>query len=61
MTFPEDRPGGYDGDKVWDEDTQAWYAVSTAIGSARQAQAGGRLRQQVVVVSGQAKIYFGEA
>ena len=61
MAFPADRPGSYDPDKLWDEETKAWYAVGTAIGSARSAQAGGRYRQQIVVLSNQGTIFFGEA
>ena len=60
MTYPDDRPVAYDPDKLWDEDTQTWYAIGTVIGSARAAQAGGRLRQQLVVVSNQGNIFFGE-
>ena len=58
-SWPLHRTAAYDPDKVWDEESKAWYAVSTAIGSARQAQAGGRYRKQVVVMSNQGKIYFG--
>ena len=60
MTYPEDRPGTYDPDKLWDEETKAWYAVGTAIGSARAKQAGGRLKQNIVAMSNKAKIYFGD-
>lgn len=57
--FPPPRESGYDPDKVWDEETQAWYANTTAIGSARQAQAGGRLRQSIVAFNDQGELYFG--
>lgn len=60
MTFPENRPEDYDADQLWDEDTAAWYDKDTAIGSARQSQAGGRYDEKLVVVSDAGKIYFGQ-
>lgn len=59
MSWPDDRPGTYDEDKLWDEDTGAWYTISTSTGAQRLAQAGGRYRQQIVVLSEQGRIYFG--
>jgi len=61
MAFPEDRPDATIISKTWDEDTQTWYAVGTAIGSERLMQAGGRYTQQIVVVSNQGNIYYGDA
>ena len=60
MAFPADRPGTYDEDKFWDEESGAWYTTSTATGVARLKQAGGRYRNQFIVISGQAEIYFGD-
>lgn len=59
MAFPEDRPIGYDPDKLWDEDTAAWYATTTPTGAQRLAQAGGRYQRQLVVLSEEGQIYFG--
>ena len=58
MAFPEDRPAGYDANKVFDEDNDAWYTPTTAIGSERMAYAGGKYKEQLVVVSNQGDIYF---
>lgn len=52
--FPEDRPAGYDEDKVWDEVSQMW--VSTAV---LLEQGGSRYRSQLVVV-GKDLVYYSE-
>ena len=49
--WPAARPG-IDTDKVWDEETGAWIT--------NDARGGGRYKQQLVAVSDQGKIYFGE-
>ena len=51
MAWPEDRPGGYDPDQTWDEETSAW--VSTIVGP-------GRYKQQLVVINDQGDVYFSE-
>jgi len=56
--FVRDRPETYDEDKLWDEENKTWYEPSHSIGSERMAQAGGRQRCQLVVISNQAQIYF---
>ncbi len=57
--WPLARAQAYEPDKFWDEETKAWYAAGTEIGSARLSQAGGRLRQNLVVLSNQGRLYFG--
>lgn len=57
--FPEARPPAYDEDKLWDEETQAWYSPTSAIGTERSAQAGGRQKAQLVVLSDRGIIFFG--
>lgn len=60
-TWPEARPEAYDPSKVWDEENKSWYSPTSSIGVSRMAQAGGRLKQNLVVMSNQGKLYFGEA
>jgi hypothetical protein len=60
MAFPEDRPIGYDPEKLWDETTKTWYAPSTSTGKERLKQAGGRYRDQLVVLSDQGAVYYEE-
>ena len=59
-TWPLARAAGYSADEFWDDETQSWYAVGTEIGSARAKQAGGRLKQNIVAMSNQGKIYYGD-
>ena len=56
MAFPDARPGGYDPDLVWDEESKAWIAVSAA---STAALGGGKYHEQLVVV-GNMKIYYGD-
>lgn len=58
-TWPPARAEAYDPDKVWDETNKSWYAPDSSIGVNRMAQAGGRLKQNLVVLSDQGKLYFG--
>jgi hypothetical protein len=58
-SWPVARAGAYTEDKVWNEENKSWIEVDTAVGSVRLAQSGQRLKEQVVVISGQAQIYFG--
>ncbi len=58
-TWPQARAEAYDPDKLWDEETKSWYSPTSSIGVNRMAQAGGRLRSQLVVVSDQGKVFFG--
>ena len=55
MAWPNDRPGAYDEDKVWDEATEAWVA--------NDGRQGGRHSNRIVVVGwendGDRKVYFG--
>ena len=55
MAWPDDRPGGYDADKVYDEATEAWVA--------NDGRQGGRHSDRIVVVGmdndGYKVIYFG--
>jgi len=60
-TWPPARAAGYQEDELWDDETDSWYAPTHAIGAARSAQAGGRLKQNLVVISNQGNIYFGDA
>ncbi len=53
--FPESRRDNYDPDTVWKESTGAWLDPS-ALSSA----GGGRYHKQLVVVSDQGKIYYGD-
>lgn len=50
--WPENRPVGYDADKVWDEVTGTWIT--------NDGRGGGRYQNQIIVVSDQGQIYFGE-
>ncbi len=59
LTWPPSRAPAYDEDNFWDEETKAWYAPDSAIGTARSSQAGGRHRNQIVVMSEQGRIFFG--
>jgi len=56
MTWPDDRDGSYDADKVWDEPTEAW--------TANDGRQGGRHSVRLIVVSmdsdGNRVIYFGD-
>jgi len=52
MTFPEDRPAGYDEDLVWDDDNQEWVSTESI-----NQQGGGRYRTNAVFVGGD-QIYF---
>ena len=49
--WPLDRPETYNADEVWDEGTESWVAVD--------AQGGSRYQVQIVVISDQGVIYFG--
>ena len=57
MVFPDSRPVTYDADKVWDEDSNSWVAINAVEAS---ALGGGRYRQQIVAVSNQGNIYYGD-
>ena len=50
----DDRPAGYDADKVWDTATDTWKAVSAA-----SVSGGGRYKSQIFVL-GHKVIYFGD-
>lgn len=50
--FPPERPDDYDEDASWDPDDQDWTGLAS--------KGGGRYGKQLIAVSGQAKIYFGE-
>jgi hypothetical protein len=52
--FPEDRPGSYDEDLVFDEATQTWGSDETLL-----TQGGSRYRTQIVAV-GKDQVYFEE-
>lgn len=56
MAFPEDRPGGYNPDQVFDESENDW----TSDLSDLESRGGERYNQQLVVLSEQGKIYFQE-
>ena len=56
MGFPEDRPNGYDPDKVFDESANDWAAIT-----ALTTSGGEKLKNYLVVVSEDNKIYFGGA
>ncbi len=56
MAFPEDRPVGYDPDKVFDESANDW----TADLSDLETMGGEKINNQLVVLSDRGTIYFGE-
>ena len=55
MAFPDDRPVGYDADAVFDESENDWadnlYDLETTGGE--------RIKNQLVVLSDQGRLYFG--
>ena len=55
MTFPATRPVAYDPDQEFDEGENDWTSTRTDL----TTLGGGRYNQQIVVVSEQAKIYYG--
>ncbi len=58
MAFPEDRPGSYDPDQVFDESANDWVDIDS--GDVLASGLGGaRYNKQIVVVSDQGKIYYG--
>ena len=56
MAWPDDRPGTYNEDKVWNEESETWVAPET-LGKA----GGDRFLNRIVVLSGQGEVYFGDA
>jgi len=56
MAWPDDRPVTYDGDKVWDKDTETWTSDMAELSTV----GGERFRPKVIVVSDQGQIYFGD-
>ena len=58
--WPTVRPAAYDETKLWDEETAAWYAATTNTGKQRIAQAGGRIKNNLIALSDDGKVYFGE-
>ncbi len=55
MAFPEDRPGGYDPDQVFDESANDWTSTLSDL----ESPGGERYKPQLVTLSDQGKIYFG--
>jgi hypothetical protein len=53
-TFPATRPGGYDANLAWDEDTQAWSSDADYI-----RRDGSRHHAQLVAIAGD-EIYYEE-
>ena len=58
MAFPEDRPGGYDPDQVFDESANEYVDIDSGDVQA-SGLGGGKYGQQLVTLSDQGKIYFG--
>jgi len=58
MVWPDDRPAGYDVTKVFDESANDWVDIDSGDVQA-SGLGGGRYGKQIVVVSEQAKIYYG--
>lgn len=50
MSWPEDRPGTYDEDKVWDEATETWVS--------NDGRGGARYQNQIIIINEQGQIYF---
>ena len=55
MAFPEDRPGGYDPDQVFDESANDWTSTLSDL----ESSGGEKYKPQLVTLSDQGKIYFG--
>ena len=51
MAWPEDRPGGYDPDLYWDEQSQTWSSTYVTM-------PGNRV-EHVLVISDKGYVYFG--
>lgn len=58
MSFPEDRPDGYDPDQSFDETTDDWYDPDSDIGTERQSHAGGRYQEALVIISDAGRVYY---
>ncbi len=54
MAYPEDRPGTYDEDKVFDESANDWTATLSDL----TTTGGEKYKPYLIVVSDQGKIYF---
>jgi hypothetical protein len=58
--WPLPRPVAYDSNLVWDEETETWYAETTAIGSDRLLRENGRQHDYFVVINDNGDVYYGE-